>query len=157
QRKPTTTQYFTEATRVFEEPRTNSLIVLGTRENIKRFEDFIIRHVDKSVELPFSPLQIIQLKYIEAASIAKILNEVIQKFNAKLANAEAAAVGGVRNSNKFFRPTVRITEETSGNRLIINADYEEYLKLRKVIDDLDVEQPQVAIKVLILNVDLANT
>jgi general secretion pathway protein D len=156
-RKATTTQYFTEATRVFEEPRTNSLIVLGTRENIKRFEDFVIRYVDKSVELPFSPLHIIQLKYIDAASIAKILNDVIQRFNSDPVNAPAAAVGGVRDGNKFFKPTVRITEETSGNRLIINADYEEYLKLRKVIEDLDVEQPQVAIKVLILNVDLTNT
>lgn len=157
QRKPSTTQFFSEATRVFEEPRTNSLIVLGTRENIKRFEDFIIKYVDKSIDLPFSPLHIIQLKYIDAASIAKILNDVIQKFNAAPENVNAALVGGVRDANKFFRPSVRVTEEPAGNRLIINADYEEYLKLREIIEKLDVEQPQVAIKVLILNVDLSNT
>ena len=157
QRKSSTTQYFTEATRVFEEPRTNSLIVLGTRENIKRFEDFIIKYVDKTLDLPFSPLHVIQLKYMDAASIAKILNDTIQKFNSDPANTAAALVGGVRDSNKFFRPSVRITEEPSGNRLIINADYEEYLKLREIIEKLDVEQPQVAIKVLILNVDLSNT
>ncbi len=156
QRKLTTTQYFSEATRVFEEPRTNSLIVLGTRENIKRFEDFVVKQIDRTLDLPFSPLHIIQLRYIDAASIAKILNDVIQKFNADPANAAAAAVGGVRDFNKFFRPSVRITEEPSGNRLIINADYDEYLKLRKIIEDLDVEQPQVAIKVLILNVDLTD-
>ncbi len=157
QRKPSTTQYFTEATRVFEEPRTNSLIVLGTRENIKRFEDFIIQYIDKTIDLPFSPLHIIQLKYIDATSIAKILNDVIQKFNSDPSNTSAALVGGVRDSNKFFRPSVRVTEEPAGNRLIINADYEEYLKLREIIEKLDVEQPQVAIKVLILNVDLSNT
>ena len=156
-RKSSTTQYFTEATRVFEEPRTNSLIVLGTRENIKRFEDFIIKYIDKTVDLPFSPLHIIQLKYIDASSIAKILNDTIQKFNSDPANTGAALVGGVRDSNKFFRPAVRITDEPSGNRLIINADYEEYLKLRETIERLDVEQPQVAIKILILNVDLSNT
>lgn len=157
QRKPSSTQYFTEATRVFEEPRTNSLIVLGTRENIKRFEDFIIKYIDKTLDLPFSPLHVIQLKYIDAGSIAKILNDTIQKFNADPNNTPAALVGGVRDSNKFFRPSVRITEEPAGNRLIINADYEEYLKLREIIEKLDVEQPQVAIKVLILNVDLSNT
>lgn len=157
QRKPSTTQYFTEATRVFEEPRTNSLIVLGTRENIKRFEDFIVQYVDKSIDLPFSPLHIIQLKYIDATSVAKILNDVIQKFNSDPSNTNAALVGGVRDSNKFFRPSVRVTDEPAGNRLIINADYEEYLKLREIIEKLDVEQPQVAIKVLILNVDLSNT
>ena len=157
QRKPSTTQYFTEATRVFEEPRTNSLIVLGTRENIKRFEDFIVKYVDRTIDLPFSPLHIIQLKYIDATSIAKILNDVIQKFNSAPENVNAALVGGVRDANKFFRPSVRVTDEPSGNRLIINADYEEYLKLREIIDRLDVEQPQVAIKILILNVDLSNT
>lgn len=157
QRKSPTTQYFTEATRVFEEPYTNSLIVLGTRENIKRFEDFILKYVDKTLDIPFSPLHVIQLKYMDAASIAKILNEIIQKFNADPANTAAALVGGVRDTNKFFRPTVRITEETSGNRLIINADYDEYLKIRELIEKLDVEQPQVAVKILILDVDLTNT
>ncbi len=157
QRKPSTTQYFTEATRVFEEPYTNSLIVLGTHENIKRFEDFVIKYVDKTLDIPFSPLHIIQLKYIEAGSIAKILNEIIQKFNAHPANTAAAMVGGVRDGNKFFKPTVRITEEPSANRLIINADYEEFLKIKEIIQKLDVEQPQVIIKILILNVDLTNT
>lgn len=156
QRKPSTTQYFSEATRVFEEPFTNSLIVLGTRENIKRFENFIIKNVDKSIDIPFSPLHIIQLRFIDAASIAKILNELIQRFNQDPSNTAAALVGGVRDGNKFFKPTVRITEEPAGNRLIINADYEEYLKLREIIERLDVEQPQVAIKMLILNVDLTN-
>lgn len=157
QRKSTSTQYFTEATRVFEEPYTNSLIVLGTRENIKRFEDFILKYVDRTLDIPFSPLHIIQLKYIDAASIAKILNDIILKFNSDPANVNAALVGGVRDGNKFFRPTVRITDEPSGNRLIINSDYEEYLKLREIIEALDVEQPQVAIKVLILDVDLTDT
>ncbi len=156
QRKPATTQYFTEATRVFEEPYTNSLIVLGTRENIKRFEDFVIKYIDKSLDIPFSPLHIIQLKFIDAASIAKILNDVIQRFNQDPANQAAAAVGGVRDGNKFFRPSVRITDEPSGNRLIINADYEEYLKLRELIEKLDVQQPQVAIKILIMNVDITD-
>lgn len=157
QRKPSTMQYFTEATRIFEEPYTNSLIVLGTHENIKRFEDFLIKYVDKTLDIPFSPLHIIQLKFIDASSIAKILNEVIQKFNAHPANTAAAMVGGVRDGNKFFRPTVRITDEPSANRLIINADYEEFLKLKEIIEKLDVEQPQVIIKILILNVDLTNT
>lgn len=157
QRKPTTTQYFTEATRVFEEPFSNSLIVLGTRENIKRFEDFILTHVDRSIDIPFSPLHVIQLKYIDAQSTAKILMESIQRFNgANPSYADAAAVGGVRDSNKFFRPSVRITDEPFGNRLIINANYDEYLKLSELIEGLDVEQPQCAIKLLILNVDLTN-
>lgn len=157
QRRPTSTQYFTPATRVFAEPRSNSLIVLGTRENVQRVEDFIVKEIDREIALPFSPLHIIQLRYIQAEPIAATLNEIIQGFNrATPENINASQYGGIRDGNKFFRPTVRVTAEPTGNRLIINADYEEYLKLREVIERLDVEQPQVAIKVLILNVDLTD-
>lgn len=154
QRKPTTTQYFNESTRMFAEPFTNSLIILGTKDNIKKLENFILKEIDKESDLPFAPLHIVQLKFIDAASLADILNNVISEFNKS--HPEASRVGGTRDGNKFFRPSVKVTAEPSGNRLIINSNYEEYLKIRETIDKLDVEQPQVAIKVLILNVDLTN-
>lgn len=155
-RKSSTTHYFTESTRVFADPRTNSLIILGTRENIKRFEDFVSGYIDKQPDLPYSPLHIYPLKYIEAESIASILNGMIQQFNSDPSRAAAAAVGGVRDGNKFFNPSVKITAEPSGNRLIINADYDDYLKLRELLEGLDIEQPQVALKIMILDVDLTN-
>lgn len=155
-RKSSTTHYFTEATRVFADPRTNSLIILGTRDNIKKFEDFISVYIDKKPDLPYSPLHIYPLRYIEAESIATILNQMIQQFNADPTRATAASVGGVRDGNKFFNPAVKITAEPSGNRLIINAEYEDYLKLRDLLEKLDVEQPQVALKIMILDVDLTN-
>lgn len=155
-RRTATTQYFTPATRVFAEPRTNALIVLGTRDNVKRLEEFIVKEIDKEATVPFAPLHIYQLKYIQSDSIADILTKVIQGFNSSPDNQAAAQYGGVRDGNKFFRNSVKITSEPSGNRLIINADYEEYLKLSEILNKIDVEQPQVALKVLILNVELTN-
>jgi len=155
-RKTSTTHYFTESTRVFADPRTNSLIILGTRENIKKFEDFVSVYIDKKPDLPYSPLHIYPLRYIEAESIAAILNQMIQQFNADPSRAAAASVGGVRDGNKFFNPAVKITAEPSGNRLIINAEYEDYLKIRELLEKLDIEQPQVALKIMILDVDLTN-
>jgi len=155
-RKSSTTHYFTESTRVFADPRTNSLIILGTRENIKRFEDFVSIYIDKKPDLPYSPLHIYPLRYIEAESIATILNGMIQQFNSDPSRAAAASVGGVRDGNKFFNPAVKITAEPSGNRLIINAEYEDYLKIRELLEKLDIEQPQVALKIMILDVDLTN-
>lgn len=156
QRKSPTTQYFSETTRVFDEPRTNSLIVLGTRDNIKKFEEFIFRYIDKKSDVPFSPLHIHQLKYIDADSTAKLLSDVITQFNSDPSRSTAATVGGVRDGNKFFKPTVKITSEPSGNRLVVNADYEDYLKIQEILEKLDVEQPQVAIKVLVLDVNLSD-
>lgn len=151
-KKTESTSYFNKSTRVIAEPRSNSLIVLGTREGIERFENFIIKHIDKQVDLPFSPLHIHQLKYLKAKEIATILNEVIQ-FQT---NDPAAQFGGVRGGEKYFKMGTTITPEESGNRLIINASYDDYLKILEVIERMDVEQPQVAIRVLILNVDLTD-
>ncbi len=151
-RKQETTAYFTRNTRVIAEPRSNSLIVLGTREGIRRFEDFVLSVVDKAVDLPFSPLHIHQLRYLKAMDIAAILNSVI-RFQA---NETAAQYGGVRGGEKYFRVDTVVTPETSGNRLIINSSYDDYLKILEILEKMDVEQPQVAIKILVLNVDLTD-
>lgn len=151
-KKTESTSYFNKSTRVIAEPRSNSLIVLGTKEGIERFENFIVKYIDKQVDLPFSPLHIHQLKYLKAKEIATILNEVIQ-FQT---NDPAAQFGGVRGGEKYFKMGTTITPEESGNRLIINASYDDYLKILEVIERMDVEQPQVAIRVLVLNVDLTD-
>lgn len=152
-RKSETTSWFTKNTRVIPEPRTNSLIVLGTSEGIKRFEEFIFTHIDKEVDLPFSPLHIVQLKYLRAEDIRDILMKVTNFQPGE----PAAQFGGVRGGEKYFKLGTTITPEKTGNRLIINSPYEDYLKIREVIDAMDVEQPQVAIRVLIVQVDLADT
>lgn len=152
-KKTESTSYFNKSTRVIAEPRSNSLIVLGTREGIERFEQFIVKYIDKQIDLPFSPLHIHQLKYLKAREIATMLNEVI-RFQTE---DPAAQFGGVRGGEKYFKLGTTITPEESGNRLIINASYDDYLKILEVIERMDVEQPQVAIRVLILNVDLADT
>lgn len=151
-RKQGTTTYFPEGTRVIPEPRTNTLILLGNREAVKKIEEFIIKEIDRELDIPFSPLHIYQLKYVEAEAIAAILKEAVQ-FQVE---TEAAKSGGVRDGDKYLRP-MSITPEKTGNRLIINANYDDYVKVYETLQKLDVEQPQVAIKVYILNVDFTDT
>ncbi len=151
-RKQPTTSYFPEGTRVIAEPRTNTLILLGDKIAIQRIENFIKKHIDKEIDIPFSPLHVYQLKYTEAQAVAEILKSAIQ-FQAE---SDAAKYGGVRDGDKFFKP-IFITAEKSGNRLIINADYDDYVKIFELLQKIDVEQPQVAIKALILSINLADT
>ncbi|MFA6066542.1 MAG: secretin N-terminal domain-containing protein [Candidatus Babeliaceae bacterium] len=151
-RRQSTNSYFPEGTKVIAEPRTNTLILLGNKEAIKKIETFIIKEIDKELDVPFSPLHIYQLKYVAAEAMANILKEAIQ-FQT---DTEAAKYGGVRDGDKYFK-SLTITPEKTGNRLIINADYEDYLKLYEILQKIDVEQPQVAIKAMILEVDLTDT
>ena len=150
-RKQSTSSYFPEGTRVIAEPRTNTLILLGNKDVIRKIEEFIVKEVDKELDAPFSPLHVYKLKYVAAEAIANILKEAVQ-FQT---DTEAAKYGGVRDGDKYFK-SLTITPEKTGNRLIINADYEDYLKLYEILQKIDVEQPQVAIKVMILEVDLTD-
>lgn len=148
-RKPQTTMYFDESVRVVAEPRTNTLFFFGNKHSLKKIEDFIRTKIDKGIDAPFSPLHVYKLKYVAAETMANILREAVQ-FQA---DTEAAKFGGVREGDKYFKP-MTITPEKMGNRLIINAEYEDYLKIYELLQKIDIEQPQVALKVLVLDVNL---
>lgn len=150
-RKQSSTSYFSPNTRVIAEPRTNTLILIGNEESVKKIEDFIVQNIDRQYDLAYSPLHVRPLKHVEATAIAQILQNATQ-FQRE---TDAAKFGGVRDGNQYFKP-ISIIPEPSGNRLIINADYEDYLRLDAILNKIDVEQPQVAIKVLILNIDLTD-
>ena len=144
-RRPQTTEYFSEGLRIIPEPRTNRLILLGSRESVKKVTDFLVNIVDQQDVLPEVPLYIIRLRFLDAESMANILQEA-SKFQV---NTDAGKAGGVRDEDKFLKP-MNITAEKSTNSLIINADYEDYLKVYDLLQKMDIEQPQVAIKVFIL-------
>jgi general secretion pathway protein D len=141
--------YFPDNVSIFAEKRTNSLILLGPQDAIKRIEDFITQSVDVDLTQPYSPLQVVPLKYANADTVAKIMNDVA----AFGMGTEAGKSGGVRNGDKYMRPITFIAERET-NRLIIKGDYEDVLKAREVIAKLDEPQPQVAIEVLLLAVSL---
>ncbi len=150
-RKPSGVSLFTENVRVYADPRTNSLIVLGPRNNVQRIEDFIRKEVDKDIDLPYSPLHVYQLKFIDSDTTAQILTE-LKNFQPQSAMG-ATQFGGVIGGTKYLKPSVTITAEKSTNTLIINADYDDYLQIYDLIQKIDTEQPQVAIRVLVLDIN----
>jgi general secretion pathway protein D len=148
-RKLPSNHYFSDQVSVFAEPRTNSLILLGPADSIKRLEDFIMQSVDTDLTVPYSPLHVLPLKYADATTVANIMNEVT-KFGA---TTEAGRAGGVRGGDKYLKP-ITFTPEPETNRIVVKGDYEDFLKAKEVILELDAPQPQVAIEVLLLGVTL---
>lgn len=146
-KKEPTAVYFPENTRLIAEPRTNTLIILGTQEGIEKVEKFIVNHVDTELKIPYSPLYVYELQYTKAEDIAAILTNVT-KF---LPQSPASQYGGVREGDKYLQ-AMTFKAEPAGNRLLIKAEKEDYLKVREVIRQLDVKQPQIAVEVLIVNV-----
>jgi general secretion pathway protein D len=151
-KKQPTSLFFPENTRIIADPRTNTLILLGPTNSIKKIEQFIIKYIDVELDQAYSPLYTYQLKYADSVTIAEIMSNVTQ-FGKETA---AGQFGGVRGVDQYMQPMAFIPERET-NRLIIKGHYEDYLKAKKVIDLLDAKQPQAAIEVLIAEVDLTDT
>jgi len=148
-RKQPTAIFFPESARIIAEPRTNSLILLGPKDAIAKIEDFIVKHVDVALDQPYSPLYTYQLQYADAKTIADIMNKTTKLGQ----NTDVGKAGGVRGTDKYLKD-MSFVPEPSTNKLIIRGDYQDYLMAKKVIEDLDQPQPQVALDVLILSVRL---
>ncbi len=148
-RKQQTALFFPESAKIIAEPRTNSLILLGPKDAIQKIEEFIVKYVDVALDQPYSPLYTYQLQYANA----KVVEDILTKTTSFGQNTEAGKAGGVRGNDKYFKP-MSFTADESTNQLIIKADYNDYLMVKKVIDELDKPQAQVALDVLILQIDL---
>jgi general secretion pathway protein D len=151
-RKQPTSIFFPENTTIIAEPRTNALILLGTQNAIKKIEDFIVKNIDVELDTPYSPLQVYQLKYADATTIADIMNNVSTYGK----ETEAGKSGGVRGQDKFLKSIVFVPEVET-NRLIIKGTYDDYLMAKEIIEKLDEAQPQVAVELLILSLSLKDT
>lgn len=150
-RKQPTSSYFPENTRIIAEPRTNSLILLGSQDAIQKIEDFIVKNVDVDIDMPYPKLQPVKLKYADAGTVAEILTN-ITKFGGDTA---AGKNGGVRGGDKYLKP-MSFTPVRETNTLVIQGDYEDYLQIMEVVKELDAPQPQIAVEVLVLTITIDN-
>ncbi len=150
-RKQPTSLYFPEGTRIIAEPRTNSLILLGTRETNERIEKFIVESIDIDIEQPYSGLHTYQLKYIDAETVADIMNNVCQ-FGG---NTQASKYGGVRGGDKYLE-SLSFVAERETNRVLVRGRYEDFLIAQKIMAEMDEKQPQIAIDILLVSVNLSS-
>ncbi|HAU30673.1 TPA: hypothetical protein DCW54_03540 [Candidatus Dependentiae bacterium] len=145
-----TLSYLPTGIRIIPEPRTNSLILLGSETGVKKVQNFITEVLDRPSDLPFKFTKVYHLKNIEAEAAAAILSRVV---NFK-PGSDAAQSGSVRSGDQYFGP-INIVPEASTNQLIITCSYPEWLKLEELLREIDVEQPQVALRVFIANIDVS--
>jgi len=148
-------EYFAPSTRIIAEDRTNSLILLGNQNSIKKIEDFIINHIDTELKGTESPLHVFELQYTDASQIKDILQDITTPPDSP-AGQQAAKYGAVRGGVKYFRP-MSFQVDKDGNRLIVSSiDKQDWKMLKQTIKDLDKPQPQVAIESMFVDVDITD-
>jgi general secretion pathway protein D len=163
-------EYFSPAMKIIPETRTNSLILLGSQQAIERVKDFIFRYLDVQLETGKSILHVYQLQYLEASTFAKTLENLVNSSAQGGVQGQSRAAGQTVNGPERFFEGVIIRADTpsvaadgtsssryfGGNQLVIAARNEDWLRIKKLIEELDRPQPQVIIEVLIADIVISD-
>ena len=147
------TEYFSPSTKIIAEERTNSLIMLGTKQSLEKVRSFIVEHIDKELKQAQSPLRVYELQHTSAPEIVEILREVTsaQNYQSQV-GMQASRYGAIRGGVKFFKG-MTFQADTDGNRLLVSCtDDTDWKLLQETIKRLDTPQPQVAIQMMIVTV-----
>lgn len=161
--------YFSKGTIIVAEERLNTLILLGKQEALERIVDFIEQYVDVPPENGKSVLHVYNLQYLKAEDFASILSQIVQNQSSSSSSQSTSSGGG--QVEQYFKGVI-ITPETgsgggygsgssvaggsqSGNRLIVAALRDDWIRIEQLIKELDKPQLQVLIHGLV--VDLSYT
>lgn len=167
--------YFSRNIKIMPYGRGNSLIVLGKRQDIERVKDFVYKYLDVPLDTGQSVLHVYKLQYLDALPFSKVLDRIV-KTQAKASTGQAAGGPKVVEAAERFFEEVIITADTperatssaetgskiigqysGGNNLIIAARNEDWLRIKQLIEELDIPQPQVIIEVLIAELATAES
>jgi general secretion pathway protein D len=132
--------------RVLADPRTNSLIIVGTDEGHQKALQLLER-LDNE-EPGTERVHVLPLQQAMAPELAATLTQVL---------SGQRAPGAVGRGNEMFDGEVRVSADQSSNALIVTASSRDYAALRLLIDDLDRARRQVFIEATIMDLSVSDT
>lgn len=153
--------FFSQNVKIVPDSRSNQLFILGKKQAIEKVKEFILTYIDKEPESGKSILHVYELLYLDVAQFTPILESIVSstlgRGPAQSSEGESTA-GGL---DRFFegviiKPALAQGAELqfSSNKLIIAAKNEDWLYIKKLIEELDIPQKQVIIEVLIADLSV---
>ncbi len=143
-------EYFSAATKIIVEDRSNSLILLGNQKSIKKIEDFVAKYIEREDTVCESPIHRYQLKFNDASTFKTLLDNIVNTQT----ESGTEKLGGVRNGGKYFK-RMRFEVDKDSNSLLVSClDPNDWKLLKKTIRDLDKPQAQVSIETLVVDINL---
>ena len=162
--------YFSRNVKVIPEPRTNSLIVLGRVQAVERIKDFLFKYIDVELDAGRSILHVYELQYLDAQEFAPVLDRIVKSTRTGGTGQSKAETGAQTGTERFFEEVIILADTPAeassekeegtyfgGNKLVIAARFEDWKRIKKLIEQLDKPQPQVIIEVLIADLLLDDT
>jgi general secretion pathway protein D len=169
--------YFSGFTKIIPEVRLNKLIILGRPQAIKRLKEFIQKYIDVAPDSGQSVLHVYRLQYLDAQSLAPVLEKIVQgggRGGPNQASAGEQQAGGVE---RFFDKVIISTDYPidagadsantgdkkerftyyGGNNLIVAARNDDWKQIKKLIEELDTPQKQVLLEVLVADLTVEDS
>lgn len=141
------------SSKVIPYSRTNSLIVLADDESLEKIKA-LLPLLDREVLEEKSNINIYSLENADATTLAETLNQILTGIKAEI---KKQPDGGAKDDTPFASTPVSITADKPTNSLVINAQYDDFNALKKIIKGLDIKRKQVYVEALILEVSMAAT
>ncbi len=158
--------YFEKDTRIMADERTNSLIVVGRSQAVDRIREFIKAYLDVPADSGRSVLHVYELRYLEAESFEKVLTRIVD--SSKGGGTGQSRAGDAKGGTERYFDGVIIKADSftskneaagasvinGSNKLIIAARDDDWERIKKLIQELDVPQRQVFIEILIADLTI---
>lgn len=162
--------YFSQKLKIMADTRNNALIVLGKVQAIERVKDFIYKYLDAPLDEGHSMLHVYQLQYLDAGDFADVLQKIVKSETKKSTGQSTTATGAAASEGpeRFFGEVIvrsdspeNKTDEQGkywgGNKLVIACTNDDWIRIRPLIEELDIPQAQVVIEVLIAELTSTQT
>jgi type II secretory pathway component GspD/PulD (secretin) len=140
--------YFSQDIHMIAEHRSNSLIILGSKDSVEKIEKFILENIDINVANHGKRIHTVKIQFSEAEQIATILTAATKFATGK----EISQSGGTRSGQHYFSD-ISFQADLQTNTLLIFGTNDDINAIIPIIKKLDQRQPQVSLEILIINVD----
>ncbi|MGH0032059.1 MAG: type II secretion system secretin GspD [Myxococcota bacterium] len=145
--------------RILTDERTNSLLVLAARQQLEE-----VRRLVAKLDVPVEGggrIHVYYLRNANAEEMAQTLSGLIGGGTGSLPTQPGGATppGGapaIRSAVTSLAGGISVTADPATNSLIIQASKEGFDTLKKVIEKLDMERPQVLVEALIMEVAVSD-
>jgi len=127
---------------ILKDESTNSIILVGKRENVNQMIKYI-KQLDQKGESVEQKMYVLPLKNSNVEEMEKILSKLVSQMNSISAKT-------VKKGAKAQKAMV--VGDSERNALIVLATGEQIKNIRQVIRHIDIEKPQVYIKAKIVEI-----
>ncbi|APG27911.1 type II secretion system protein GspD [Syntrophotalea acetylenivorans] len=131
-------------------PRTNSLLVMASEEDLQTVRQLVNRLDQKPTE-DRSPINVYYLENADAEKLAETLTHIVAGKKGVVRN------GRSQSGSTSLSEDLSITADKPTNALIINGSPEDYEQVREIIAQLDIKRKQVYVETLILELSMDAT